>query len=208
MVELIVPTWTLYVDGASNKEGCGAGLLLISPTGEELAYALRFDFKASNNKFEYETLITGMEVARKMGAESLRIYSDSQLIVNQVLGSYEVKEDPLKRYAAKVHELRSLFSQFILEQVPRSQNKRADALSKLVSTSFGTLNKQILVEIVKRRAYEQLNTIAIQVVNIWMDPIVKYLSSEVREETRKILLKSQRYVLTNGVLYRKSYLSP
>nr|XP_027101472.1 uncharacterized protein LOC113722186 [Coffea arabica] len=78
------PVWTLYVDGASNKEGCGASLLLISPTGEELAYALRFDFRASNNEFEYETLIAGLEIARKLGIESIKVYSDSQLIVNQV----------------------------------------------------------------------------------------------------------------------------
>ncbi|XP_071926041.1 uncharacterized protein [Coffea arabica] len=51
-VEQTEPTWTLYVDGASSKEGCGAGLLLISPTREELPYALRFDFRASNNESE------------------------------------------------------------------------------------------------------------------------------------------------------------
>ena len=113
--EQAIPTWTLYVDEASSKEGCGAELLFISPMGEELAYTLRFAFKASNNEFVYEALITGMEVAQNMGAESLKVYSDSQLIVNQVLGNYEIKEEPLKRYAAKVHKLKSLFDQFILE---------------------------------------------------------------------------------------------
>ncbi|XP_071912270.1 uncharacterized protein [Coffea arabica] len=100
--EWAIPTWTLYVDGVSSKKGYGAELLFISPMGEELAYTLRFDFKASNNEFVYEALITGMEVAQNMGAESLKVYSDSQLIVNQVLGNYEIKEEPLKRYAAKV----------------------------------------------------------------------------------------------------------
>ncbi|XP_071911843.1 uncharacterized protein [Coffea arabica] len=52
--------WVLFVDGASSKEGSGAGLLLISPTGEELTYALRFDFPASNNEAEYEALLTGL----------------------------------------------------------------------------------------------------------------------------------------------------
>nr|XP_027102811.1 uncharacterized protein LOC113724067 [Coffea arabica] len=155
------PIWTLYVNGASSREGCGAGLLLINPTEEELAYALRFDFRVSNNEIEYETLIAGMEMARKLGAESIKIYSDSQLIVNQVLGSYEVKEGPLRKYIAKMHELMDQFKQFTLEQIPRSQNKRADALSKLASTLFSTLNQKILVEVVKSRAYEQLNTTVI-----------------------------------------------
>ncbi|XP_071912377.1 uncharacterized protein [Coffea arabica] len=153
-----------------------------------------------------------MEVAQKLGIESLRVHSDSQLIVNQVLGNYEVKEEPLKKYVAKAHELRSLFKLFALEQISRSQNKRADALSKLASTSFGTLNKEVLVKVVKRRAYEQLDTTVIQVMNSWMDPIVRYLTTgelpSSKIEARKILLKSQRCVLPDGVLYRKSYLRP
>ncbi|XP_071906208.1 uncharacterized protein [Coffea arabica] len=206
------PTWTLYVDGASSKEGCGAGLLLISPTGEELPYALRFDFRVSNNKSEYETLIAEMEIARKLGARSLKVFSDSQLIVNQVWGSYEVKEGTLKRYVAKTHELKGLFEQFALEQIPRSQNKRADALSKLASTSAGILGREIVVEIVRSRAYDQVRAVIIQVVSSWMDPIVRYLAQGElplnRTEARRILLKSQKYALTHGVLYRKSYLQP
>ena len=48
-------------------------------------------------------------MARKLGAESIKVYSDSQLIVNQVWGSYEVKEEPLRKYVAKTHELRDQF---------------------------------------------------------------------------------------------------
>ena len=75
-----------------------------------MAYAPRFDFKASNNESEYEALIAGMAIARRLGAESIKIFSDSQLIVNQVLGNSEVKEEPLKKYVAKVHELRTQFN--------------------------------------------------------------------------------------------------
>ncbi|XP_027099188.1 uncharacterized protein [Coffea arabica] len=208
--EQMDPPWTLYVDGASSKEGCGVGLLLISPTGEELPYALRFDFRTSNNESEYEALIAGMEIARKLGVRSIKVYSDSQLIVNQVWGSYEVKEGTLRKYVAKTRELKGLFEQFALEQIPRSQNKRADALSKLASTSVGILGREIVMEVVRSRAYEQVSAAVIHVVSSWMDPIVRYLAQgelpPSRIEARKILLKSQRYVLTHGVLYRKSYL--
>ncbi|XP_071902705.1 uncharacterized protein [Coffea arabica] len=211
-VERAGPTWTLYVDGVSSKEGCGAGLLLISPTGEELPYALRFDFRASNNESEYEALIAGMEMARKLGARSVKVYSDSQLIVNQIGGTYEVKEGSLRKYVAKTCELRGQFEQFTLEQIPRSQNKRADALSKLASTSTGFSGRGVLVEVVRSRAYEPFNAAVIQVVSSWMDPIVRYLAHRElppsRVEARKVLLKSQKYVLTQGVLYRKSYLQP
>nr|XP_027102165.1 uncharacterized protein LOC113723098 [Coffea arabica] len=211
-VDQTIPTWTLFVDGSSSQEGCGAGLLLTSPMGDELAYALRFDFRASNNESEYEALVAGMVIARKLGAESIEVYSDLQLIVNQVGGSYEVKEEPLRRYVAKVHELRAQFKLFTLEQVPRSQNKRADALSKLASTSVGTLNKEVLVEVVRNRAYDQVDAAVIQVVSSWMDPLVRYLANgelpSSRVEARRILLKSRGYEFSNGVLYKKSYLRP
>ncbi|XP_071920768.1 uncharacterized protein [Coffea arabica] len=211
-VDRTIPTWTLFVDGSSSKEGCGAGLLLTSPKGDELAYALRFDFRASNNESEYEALIAGMMIARKLGAESIEVYSDSQLIVNQVGGRYEVKEEPLRRYVAKVHELRAQFKVFTLKQVSRSQNKRADALSKLASTSVGTLNKEVLVEVVRNRAYDQVEAAVIQVLGSWMDPIVRYLASgelpPSRAEARRVLLRSRGYELSNGVLYKKSYLRP
>ncbi|XP_071919988.1 uncharacterized protein [Coffea arabica] len=152
---------------AKGRERCRAGLLLINTTGEKLAYALRFNFRAFNNESEYETLIAGMEMARKLEIESIKIYSDSQLIVNQVLKNYEVKEESLKKYVAKAQELRSQFKQFTLKQVPWSRNKRADVLSKLASTSFGTLNKEVLVEDIKGR-YEHL-MVAIDNFTKWIE---------------------------------------
>ena len=55
-----VPTWRLYVDGASNAQGSGAGLVSTSPEGYDLEYSLRFDFPVSNNEAEYEALIAGL----------------------------------------------------------------------------------------------------------------------------------------------------
>ena len=53
-------TYTLHVDGASNEQGSGAGLVLKNPKGVVAEYALRFSFKASNNQAEYEALIVGL----------------------------------------------------------------------------------------------------------------------------------------------------
>ncbi|XP_022154603.1 uncharacterized protein LOC111021825 [Momordica charantia] len=69
--------WTLYVDGSSNEKDCGAGMLLLGRCGLRFEYALRFDFRASNN----EALINGLKVARGMGVKRLLILNDSQLIV-------------------------------------------------------------------------------------------------------------------------------
>ena len=76
------------MDGSSNNGGSGAGLILISPEGHRIHCALRFGFKASNNKAEYEALIAGLELAKEMKVKSLDIFSDSQLVVCQINDEY------------------------------------------------------------------------------------------------------------------------
>ncbi|XP_027157186.1 uncharacterized protein LOC113758608 [Coffea eugenioides] len=205
-------SWILFVDGASSKEGSGAGLLLISPTGEELTYALRFDFPASNNKAEYEALFIGLRIAHQMGITAIKVRSDSQLVVHQVRGEYEAKEDVMKKYLTKTQEVIALFGAFEIERVPRSQNKRADALSKLASSSFAHLSKEVLVEVVKHKSIDQIQVLAIDSPASWMTPIMDFLNSgtlpESKTEARRLQLRTARYTYAGGTLYRRSYLSP
>jgi len=84
--------WLLSVDGSSNQQGSGAGIVLEGPNGVLIEQALRFAFKASNNQAEYEALIAGMLLAKEMGAQSLVVKSDSQLITGQVIGEYQEKD--------------------------------------------------------------------------------------------------------------------
>ena len=70
-------TWTLHVDGASNEQGSGAGLILKSPEGVMTEYALRFSFKTSNNQAEYEALIAGLRIAKDLKVDKLKAFSDS-----------------------------------------------------------------------------------------------------------------------------------
>ena len=65
------------MDGSSNGEGSGAGLLLEDPQGDVYSYALRFNFAASNNEAEYEAVIAGLQLARKLEASHILVYSDS-----------------------------------------------------------------------------------------------------------------------------------
>ena len=76
------------MDGSSNQQWSGAGLILVTPEHTEISFALRFGFKASNNKAEYEALLAGLRLTKEMGAEKLEIFSDSQLIVNEVISEY------------------------------------------------------------------------------------------------------------------------
>ena len=90
--------WTLHVDGASNEEGSGAGLVLKSPEGVIAEYALRFSFKTSNNQAEYEALITGLRIAKDLKVDKLKAHSDSQLVVGQTRGEIEAKDPVIEKY--------------------------------------------------------------------------------------------------------------
>ena len=91
-------TWVLHIDEASNARGSGVGFLLTNSEGVVTEYALRFDFKASNNQAEYEALLASLRVVKELGIDSLRVFSDSQLIVGQVKGEFEVRDPTMAKY--------------------------------------------------------------------------------------------------------------
>ena len=70
----------LHIDGASNAQDSRAGLILINFEGIVTEYTLRFNFKASNNQTEYETLLAGLKIAKKFDIDNLKVFTDSQLI--------------------------------------------------------------------------------------------------------------------------------
>ena len=98
-------TWKLSVDGASNVQGNGAGLILTSPEGIDIEYALRFGFHTSNNEAEYEVVIAGLNLAHSLEVDQLEVYSDSQLVVRQIEDTYEAKSERMILYLQKVHDL-------------------------------------------------------------------------------------------------------
>ena len=79
-----LPIWRLSVDGAANAQGSGAGLILISPDGIDVEYALRFGFQASNNEAKYEVVIAELNLAHSMEADQLEVCNDSHLVVKQI----------------------------------------------------------------------------------------------------------------------------
>ena len=86
-VQLPVPDvsheyWTMYFDGSVMAPGSRAGVVLISPDGSRLHYAIRLHFSASKNAMEYETLINGLRITIELGATRLYIRGDSELVVD------------------------------------------------------------------------------------------------------------------------------
>ncbi|KAK0578080.1 hypothetical protein LWI29_004774 [Acer saccharum] len=101
--------WQLRVDGSSNTHGSGAGVVLTTPEGDSIECALRFDFKATNNQAEYEALIAGLKISRVLGADEVEIFSDSQVVVNQVLDEYQARDESMITYLELAKELLERF---------------------------------------------------------------------------------------------------
>ncbi|XP_021990933.1 uncharacterized protein LOC110887663 [Helianthus annuus] len=174
--------WTLHTDRASNDDGAGAGLQLVSPDDHELTYAIRLDFKSTNNEAEYEAFLAGLRLALKIEAKNLEAHVDSKLVAEQVNGHYDAKGEAMALYLEQARMLISQFQTFKIVHINRSENKHADALSKLAATSFKHLAKKVRIKHGKL--------------------------PEGKAEARKIQNKVLNYEMVDGILYRKSFMGP
>ncbi|GJV00684.1 reverse transcriptase domain-containing protein [Tanacetum coccineum] len=131
-----------------------------------------------------------------------------------VNGSYVAKELGMVQYLEKVKTLTSNFKEFSIKQVPRNENKKADALSKIASTSFAHLSKQVLMEELNEKSINEKEVVAIveEEGHTWMTPICKYLTKEIlpkeKKKARAVRRKASRYAVINETLYKKSFLGP
>ena len=110
--------WEVYVDEASNQKGSGMGLVLISPKKVIIEKSLRLGFLATNNEAEYEVLMMGIVMVQRMGGKSIKIFSDLRLVVDQVKGEFEAKDERMQGYLSQVKCLQSKFDSFDLLHIP------------------------------------------------------------------------------------------
>ena len=96
------PTGEVHVDGASNQKGSGVGLVLTSSEMVIIEKSLRLDFPATNNEAEYEALLEGMAMVQRMGGKSTKLFSDSRLVIGQVKGEFETKDERMRGYLNQV----------------------------------------------------------------------------------------------------------
>ena len=89
------------MDGASNQKGSGVGLVLMSFEKVVIKKSFRLNFSATNNEAEYETLLVGMAMVQRMGGKSIKLFSDSRLVVSQVRGEFEAKDERMQGYLSQ-----------------------------------------------------------------------------------------------------------
>ena len=124
-------TLLLFTDGAcrGNPGFGGAGAVLLSVDGREIARAKKFLGHCTNNIAEYRALLLGLEEALKHGCRSISVFMDSELLVRQLQGIYRVKKPDLQPLMADARALLSRFDTWRVEHVRRSENVLADRLA-------------------------------------------------------------------------------
>ena len=87
MVVEVQPLWKMYFDWASHCEGAGVGVIFITSQDEILPFSFTLTQNYFNNVAEYQALILGLEMAVDMKKMQLQVFGDSELVINQLLGS-------------------------------------------------------------------------------------------------------------------------
>lgn len=120
----------LWIDGGSrgNPGPSAIGVLVEDEQGRVLETVSRVIGVATNNVAEYRALVTGLELARRLGAQEVEVRSDSELLVKQMKGEYKVKNERLRPLHAEARGLATGFKSFGILHVEREQNRRADGL--------------------------------------------------------------------------------
>jgi len=111
--------------------GLGTGVVLISPDGSRLCYAIRLHFLASNNAMEYEALINRLRIAIELGATRLYVHGDLELVIDQVMKESSCKSPLMIAYCQEVRKLKDKFQGIKLHHVPRKDNDATDFFFKI-----------------------------------------------------------------------------
>ena len=96
------PQWSIHTDESSNRQAGRAGIVLHSLERDKIECMVRLDFPTTNNEEKYEALVARLDLAKVVGATSVVIHCDSQVITNQVNGDYECKGERMKKYLEQV----------------------------------------------------------------------------------------------------------
>jgi ribonuclease HI len=129
----------VHIDGGSrgNPGPAGIGVAIFGPEGKLQEGLARFIGQATNNVAEYRALLLALERAEALGLRRLAVYSDSELLVRQLQGRYQVKHPALRPLFAEAKQRIARLAHFEVHHVPREENAEADRLANQGMDSAG-----------------------------------------------------------------------
>jgi ribonuclease HI len=116
-----------------NVYGNGAGAVIISPNKKQYPVSVKLHFECTNNIAEYEACILGLEAALELKIKKIDVYGDSMLIIYQVKGEWQTKEEKLRPYQEYLSTLAKEFEEVKFTHLGREGNHFADALATLAA---------------------------------------------------------------------------
>ena len=122
----------MYTDGASSGDPgpAGIGIVIYDTDGRQVGKVSHFIGTGTNNYAEYKAVIRALHIAIYFKTRVLKIRTDSELIVKQLTGEYQIKNDNIKKLYEEIMKLKQKINSFKIEHVTRSLNDKADYLAK------------------------------------------------------------------------------
>ncbi|XP_065621860.1 uncharacterized protein LOC136064257 [Quercus suber] len=204
--------WVMQTDGSSAQKRGGVGVVITTPDGEVLRYGVQLKFPATNNEAEYEGILTGLRLRKGLGARNLLVQNDSKLVIGQIRGEYEAKEERMQKYLKLTKHLTQEFERVEFLQIPRSQNRAADEVSKIASSEEAESKTDLMIEIHKNPSIEEILTFAVQSTSSWMTLIMSFLQDghlpQDADEARKIKKRAARFTILSDTLYKRGFSMP
>ncbi|MGB9561467.1 MAG: ribonuclease HI family protein [bacterium] len=126
----------IYIDGASKGNPGPSGIGILIDDGSSIREYSFYIGTRTNNETEYIALITALEKALSLGLKNIKLFSDSELLVNQMNGKYKIKSKNIIQLAIKAQELKRRFESIEIVQISRELNKKANALAQMAAKAF------------------------------------------------------------------------
>jgi ribonuclease HI len=213
--------WTMYFDGSLKLNGGGAGVLFISPRGEQLKYVLQIFWEVSNSEAEYEALLHGLRLAISLGIKQLLVFGDSLLVIQQVNKEWDCNKEMMDAYVQEVRKLENKFSGLEVHHMVREHNVGVDILSKLGSTRaqvpVGVFIQELKQPSIKSSPQETTDTSlqqpdreVIMLGEDWREAYINFIGDQRlpagmdarSAEAARVMHRSKGFILVDNKLYR------
>jgi ribonuclease HI len=188
--------------------------------------------QASNNEAEYEALLHGMKMAKSCGATRLKIFGDSNLVIQQVMNKCDAISDNMTAYKNLYYYLERTFDGCEVSHTSRASNEEADNLANIGSQCLPVPQGVFWEEIIERSIKSsKISTTEVQgqhqatgsgagkasvaeteevmmIEETWMQPYLAYLINKMlledTVEAKRIIRRSKAFVMLQGKLYKRS----
>jgi ribonuclease HI len=185
-VAIVEPiSWTMFFHGSSCGVGAGIRIILISPQGSNCEFSIPIEKTSTNNQAEYQAVLKGIKLLREVNAEVVEIFADAQLVINQLAGEYECKDDILRVYHEECLQLLREFKIVRLEHIPKIHNSEANRLAQGAS------------------GYRPILTVELSAED-WRKEIINYLKDPSKKVDKQLRYRAIKYVLLEDELYYRT----